>query len=444
MLLIAATQLSIEGPRWQMVPAYLALALFFTNWRPRKFVFMLGSLALVASLLLSMAIPVFQFAKPTGPYEIGTVTYHWIDTSRIEVFNAAAKAPRELMVQIWYPAQHDATLQHASYMPDADAFSVAQGKLHHWPHFLLGHLKYVKTNAQLLAKVAPDKPQFPVLIFVEGITGYRQMNNFQVEELVSHGYVVVAIDQPFVAASVVFPDRREIAGLSKDQMNPLIQQSITPVEQAPMLNGTAFKDGIIPYFAQDVVFTLDQLEKLNQIDPKRILNGRLDLKRVGIYGVSLGGIIVGEACRVDRRLRACLVMDAPMTARVVREGLMQPTMWITRDALTMRNEGWSQFDIDQHQATMRAVFNRLANNGYFVQVDGMFHINLTDVPSFSPLLGWNGVFGPVVTGPIDSKRAHDIINAYSVSFFDEYLDGPKSSLLDSATKHFPEVQFEKR
>lgn len=438
-VLAAVAQLQIEGPRWQMVPAYLVMALFFTNWRPRKFIIVLGSLALFASLLLSMAIPVFQFAKPTGPYEIGTVTYHWIDTSRIEVFNADTKTHRELMVQISYPAQHDTTLQQAPYMPDAVAFSAAQGKLHNWPSFLLDHLKYVKTNAQLSAKVAPDKPQFPVLIFVEGITGYRQMNNFQVEELVSHGYIVVAIDQPYVAATVVFPNDREISGLSKDQMNPLIQQSITPVESAPVLNRTAFNDGIIPYFAQDVVFTLDQLAKLNKADPNGNLAGRLDLERIGIFGVSLGGMIVGEACRLDRRLRACLVMDAPMTSRVVREGLMQPTMWITRDAQTMRNEGWPQFDIDQHQATMRAVFNRLADNGYFVQVDGMFHVNLTDVPLFSPLLSWSSMTGPVVR-----KRAHDIINAYSESFFDEYLDGPKSSLLDSATKHFPEVQFEKR
>ena len=438
-VLVAAAQFYFEGLRWQMVPAYLMIGLFFPLWRSQKIVIWLGGLALVASVVLSIVIPVFRFEKPTGPYEIGTVTYHWADASRMEVFNAAAKAPRELMVQIWYPAQHDATLQHASYMPDADAFSAAQGELHHWPHFLLGHLKYVKTNAQLAARAAEDKAQFPVLIFLEGTTGYRQMNNFQVEELVSQGYVVVAIDQPYVAATVVFPNDREISGLSKDQMNPLIQQSITPVESAPVLNRTAFNDGIIPYFAQDVVFTLDQLAKLNKADPNGNLTGRLDLERIGIFGVSLGGMIVGEACRLDRRLRACLVMDAPMTSRVVREGLMQPTMWITRDAQTMRNEGWSQFDIDQHQATMRAVFNRLANNGYFIQVDGMFHVNLTDVPLFSPLLSWSSMTGPVVR-----KRAHDIINAYSESFFDEYLDGPKSSLLDSATKHFPEVQFEKR
>jgi Platelet-activating factor acetylhydrolase, isoform II len=438
-VLAAVAQLLIEGPRWQMVPAYLAIALFFINWLPQKFVFMLGSLALFASLLLSMAIPVFQFAKPAGPYEIGTATYHWIDTSRVEVFNTDTKTHRELMVQIWYPGQHDTTLLEAPYLPDADAFSAAQGKLHNWPSFLFDHLKYVKTNAQFSAKMARDKPQFPVLIFLEGITGYRQMNNFQVEELVSHGYVVVAIDQPYVAASVVFPDARQIAGLSKDQMNPLIQQSISPVEPAPLLNGTAFKDGIIPYFAQDVVFVLDQLEKLNDIDPNGILNGRLDLKRVGVFGVSLGGIIVGEACRIDRRLHACLVMDAPMSATVLREGLSQPSMWITREAETMKIEDWSQFDIVQHQTTMWAVYNGLPGDGYFVQVSGMFHINLTDVASFSPIMHWLGM-----SGPIGVSRAHDIANAYSIAFFDKHLGGPLSNFLDGPAKQFPEVQFESR
>jgi hypothetical protein len=421
------------------VPAYLVIVLLFANWMSRKFIITSSSLALFASLILSTAIPVFQFEKPTGPYEIGTLTYHWEDGSRMEVFNAGGKTQRELMVQIWYPAQHDTTLQQASYLPDADAFSAAQGKLHNWPSFLFDHLKYVETNAQLSAKMSEDKPRFPVLIFLEGITGYRQMNNFQVEELVSHGYIIVAIDQPYVAASVVFPDGREISGFSKDQMNPLIQQSISPVEPAPMLNGTAFKDGIIPYFVQDVVFTLDQLEKLSDIDLNGILKGRFDLKRVGVFGVSLGGIIVGEACRIDRRLRACLIMDAPMSETVVREGLPQPNMWITRDAQTMRNEGWSRFDIDQHQMTMRTVYSGLPGDGYFVQVSGMFHINLTDVPAFSSILSWFGV-----SGPIDSKRAHDIVNAYSVAFFDKHLEGPQSNFLDGSAKQFLEAQFESR
>lgn len=78
---------------------------------------------------------------------------------------------------------------------------------------------------------------------------------------------------------------------------------------------------------------LDQLESLHRADPNVILTGKLDLRRVGVFGISLGGIVVGEACRIEPRLRACLVMDAPMSTDVVRAGLQQPSMWITRDAV---------------------------------------------------------------------------------------------------------------
>ena len=47
--------------------------------------------------------------------------------------------------------------------------------------------------------MADDEPSYPVLIFLEGLGAFRQMSTFQVEELVSHGYIVVAIDQPYTA-----------------------------------------------------------------------------------------------------------------------------------------------------------------------------------------------------------------------------------------------------
>ena len=102
--------------------------------------------------------------------------------------------------------------------------------------------------------MADDKPNYPVLIFLEGVTGYRQMNTFQVEELVSHGYIVVGIDQPGAAASVVFPDGHQATGSTRS------------------LDRT-FEDGIITFLAQDVIFTLDQLATVNQADPNDILRG---------------------------------------------------------------------------------------------------------------------------------------------------------------------------
>jgi predicted dienelactone hydrolase len=218
-------------------------------------------------------------------------------------------------------------------------------------------------------------------------------------------------------------------------METLVRPSPGPAEAAATLNGRTLKDGIIPYLAQDASFTLDRLAALNQGGPDGILTGRLDLQRAGIFGISLGGIVGGEACRLEPRLRACLVMDAPMPADVVRAGLRQPTMWITRDADTMRLErrragGWSEADIHEHQTTMRAVFERLPGDGYFVQVPGIFHLNLTDAPLLSSLASRLGL-----TGPIGAQWAYRIINALSLAFFDRHLKGRPAAPLDGTAKH---------
>ncbi len=455
---VAVVQALVEGPRWQMFPAYIMTGLFFLVWLRRKMAppgrpagrqrfgrfargtaVGLGVLGLVVSIVLPVMIPVFHFPHPSGPYDIGTLTYHWTDNARPDVFTADPNARRELMVQIWYPAKANPSSPRDHYMPDAQALAPTLARLSHLPEFAFGHLKYVTTNAVASQPVADKESSYPVLIFLEGLNGFRQMNTFQVEELVSRGYIVAAIDQPYTAASVGFPDGRHLAGLPKDQLNALIQQSVSPVEEAPILNGRTFKDGIVPYLTQDAIFTLNQLAALNHADPNGILAGRLDLQRVGVFGVSLGGIIVGEACRLDPRFRACLVMDAPMPADVVKAGLRQPSMWITRDARTMQLEGWPQADIDQTQTTMRAVFQSLPADGYFVRVPGMFHANLTDIPYWSPLFSRLGV-----TGPIDGQRAHSIVNAYSSAFFDQHLQGSSPALLDGPAGEYPEVLFETR
>ena len=461
--LIALAQVVVEGARWQMIPAYVLTFLFFLAWLLKNIapavksseqkpthrvafwlVVGLSVVGLAVSITLPIVLPVFLFARPSGPFEIGTVTYHWTDTSRQEVFSTDKNARRELMAQVWYPAKTGSSSSHTPYIQDSDAVATAMARLHNFPDFSLKHLKYVTTNAAESVPVADVRSSYQVLIYLEGLTGYRQMNTFQVEELVSHGYIVVGIDQPGVAATVVFPDGHQIAGLSKTQMDPLIQQSASPGQKAPLLNGQAFKDGIIPYLAQDVSFTLDQLASLNSTDPNNILNGKLDLKRAGLFGVSIGGIVGAETCLNEPHVTACLVMDVFMTADVVQKGLRQPSMWITRDAEMMRLErqkagGWTEKDIEQTQTTMRAVYNNLPGDGYFVQIPGMFHIDLTDLTHVSPIFPSIGF-----SGPIGAQRAHEIVSAYSVAFFDKHLKGVATTLLDGPSKQYSEVRFETR
>lgn len=395
-LVMAVAHWLAEGPRWQMLPAYALTMLFLPAWMVQKaatvggpdgwkrlhpaaaaVAITLGAFGLAIAAALPMMVPVFRFSEPSGPYAIGTLTYHWVDGSRAEAFAADPKERRQLVVQVWYPAQAHPSGQRAAYMADADTVTAAFAGLHDKPAFLFGHLKYVTTNARSSVAAAADQPRYPVLLFLEGATGFRQMNTFQVEHLVSHGYIVVAIDQPGAAAAVVFPDGRHALGLTVPQFRAMVGPSYMPVGSDSTRTGVLLPNGstlhdnsIIPYLAQDVSFTLDQLAALNLADPNGVLAGKLDLQRVGVFGPSLGGIVTGEACRLDARLRACLVMDAPMSIDVVKAGLKQPSMWITRDAASMRLElqragGWPDAEIEAHQNSMRATYEGLSGAGYF-------------------------------------------------------------------------------
>jgi predicted dienelactone hydrolase len=119
-------QVLVEGYRWQMIPAYALSGLLFLVWLLQTIVpagtalgggldnrlaaglaIGLGVLGLAVSIVLPIVLPVFRLPPPTGPYAIGTLTYHWVDAHRGEVFSADPNDQRELMVQIWYPAKKD-------------------------------------------------------------------------------------------------------------------------------------------------------------------------------------------------------------------------------------------------------------------------------------------------------------------------------------------------
>ena len=140
-VLLAGIQLLVEGPRWEMIPAYALAIILFLIWlvvivMPGGITIHvnpviagvglgLSALALVVSIVLPIALPVFQFPRPTGPHQIGTVTYYWMDSSRHEIFSADSSARRELMVQVWYPAEANPSSARAPYVQDASALSRA-------------------------------------------------------------------------------------------------------------------------------------------------------------------------------------------------------------------------------------------------------------------------------------------------------------------------------
>lgn len=423
-LLAALAQGLVEGPDWRMVPAYgltglLAIvALRHPAW-PRwagKVATVIGLLALVSAAALPLAFPVFQTPAPEGPYAIGTRRHHWTDARRPETFTAEPTDRRELMVQVWYPARRVAGAKQAPYIEDGAALAPL-ARLLGLPGFIFEHLSSAKTNAVPDAPVADGAERLPVLIFSHGRAGYRQHNTALVEHLVSHGYVVATIDHPYAAGGVLFPDGR-----------------IAPLD--PRMIDRAFVDQQVPYLAQDVRFTLDQLALLDRRGP---LAGRLDMTRVGVMGVSLGGATTAEACRLDSRARACLIIDVWIPDEVLRDGLRQPTLLLTRDLATMRAEGWTEADAIETDREMRALFNRLSGGGYLVRAPGLYHLDFADTALLSPLTGWLGM-----TGPGDPRRARRMVGDLALAFFDRRLKDAPAPLLDEPGARYPNLLLEKR
>src|SRR5204863_506840 len=125
----------------------------------------LGFLAWMMAAILTIILPVPRLPAPPGPYAVGSVTFDWTDTTRAESYSPDSSDKRELMVQIWYPAQPDA---HGKTIPFLDNFDVALSAFADFlelPSFALDHLRLVRTHTHAGAPIQNDGAPYPVVIY---------------------------------------------------------------------------------------------------------------------------------------------------------------------------------------------------------------------------------------------------------------------------------------
>ena len=122
-ILVFVFHLIFEGCRWQMAPSYLSTGVLFLASICPSFVklgFWSSSgivIGLVLGAVIGTILPVFSFPSPTGPFSIGSMSRHLADASREETLGGPEKQPRELMIQIWYPAEASGKTQY--YTPNS-------------------------------------------------------------------------------------------------------------------------------------------------------------------------------------------------------------------------------------------------------------------------------------------------------------------------------------
>lgn len=382
---------------------------------------LIATAGLVVAIVARAGLPMRAPPPPEG-FLIGTVSAHATDASRADLFSGAAR--RVVPFQILYPAASRGAP--SLYVPDADAVIDALAVSHGWMlGVLLGRIGTLAAPWTEAAEPAAGGP-FAVIISLPGVTGYMQMVSHQSVELAAKGFVVVTLNQPGAVAAAVLPDGQIVLGLAREAAVSLVAPSYRTTGQAlpdDLARKLAPEQSIVPYFAADVSLVLDSLEQINA-DPRHILNGMLDLDRVGVMGVSLGAIVTAQACASEDRIDACLMVDAPVPAAVAASGLRQPSLWISRPPDDQRLEravsgGWPEEEI---AAQARTIADAVSNSelGQIAELHGLFHIDFTDLPAVQPVLGWLGQSG--ATGVVE---AHRRINRLTGDFFATSIGPPQ-------------------
>lgn len=325
-----------------------------------------------------MATPGFLCGIPAaqdGPYPVGARRLVLVDSSR---------AGRTLVTEVWYPAVRGTGRRPHRF---SEFFGRHAGVAAEVVARFGGKMAEVDRRFRSVARrdARVRRGRFPLLVFSHGNGGIRHQNVLQVEYLASHGYIVASPDHTGNAALAPLPD--------------------VAVVYDGKARARSAKDR-----PRDVSFVIDELIRRSAAR-RGWLSGRIDPERIGVLGHSFGGFTACKVAETDPRVKAILAMTVAL-GRSVQIPVM--VMLAGRDH------------------TVTAAGNRLAGT-YWRVCDGpkylltfvrAGHFTFSDMDLINPRFG-DGVGKDRKTGEpyLDTKRAKELINAYSLAFFDAWLKG---------------------
>jgi Platelet-activating factor acetylhydrolase, isoform II len=276
------------------------------------------------------------------------------------------------------------------------------------------------------------------VLFSPGYGINREQGTALVQDLASHGYVVVTISHTYESAQVQFPGGRVELGRNDLDMSPHLAVALR---------------------RDDTRFVLDKLHEIAaganpNADGRPLpagLGQRLDLTRVGMFGHSLGGATALQTMAHDGRVIAGIDLDGtvfpdidPLSAPpAALEAAMAQLAVSVSDRPFMFMTSGSADPQRFFGPFVRAFWDNLSGWRRFLSLSRSSHYSYTDnelllqqciaagiVPDFPPEVDL-----------IDARRAVAVQRAYVRAFFDRWLRSRDGQLLDGPSPRFPEVAF---
>ena len=351
-------------------------------------------LALLAATLpiggAAGAAPALSLPPPTGAHAVGTTWLHLTDAGRPDPWRPEVR--RELMVSLWYPAKPGPGAPAPYTTAGVSARIVAAEGLPLPPDVLTT----VRTHARRDVPVHPPRGRgWPLVVLSPGFSLSRESLTGLAEDLAGRGYVVAAVDHPYEARGVEFPDGR--------------------IAECLACELTGVLPRVVESRVADVSFLVDRLTGARPAwrDARHV-----DPARIAVVGHSIGGASAARALATDRRVDAAANLDGSLFAPLAPGTVHRPLLLVGAERPADRSwardwpgvSGWKRW----------------------LTVAGTGHMSFTDRPVLGAQLGLD-------PGALPADRQLLITRELVAAFLDVHLRHRTRPLLDGRSPAFPEV-----
>ena len=182
----------------------------------------------------------------------------------------------------------------------------------------------------------------------------------------------------------------------------------------------------------DISFIIDQLEKLQHGSIKSTLNGKLDLQKIAVAGHSYGGSTATVAAHKDDRIKACAVLDSwlsPVPEPIISSGMHVPFLFMGRPS-------WEGSDYPGNYLKLDRVMAHSSVPKYRLVIKKTLHLDYTDIPLFSPIIGY-----VMSVGDLSPGVSLPLVNRLVYGFLDKHLTGRNEKIFDETLMNDLIIQF---
>ncbi len=281
--------------------------------------------AILARVNRKRFAPRIDFPQPSGRHKVGVRDMEFVDLNQRE---ASSWQPRHLMARVWYPASPAPEASRRALFDAREAAAMLRGMTAVYP-FSAAQVRELGASLTWSFQDAPvdaGASPCPLVIFSHGLGGYLSQNSHLCEHLASHGYVVASLAHPGATSAVPYPSGEpafmpplaDLMGPEPMQAGMQVARARTTRERFAGLIRQATVQSMSELsstWAADIASLLDHLTEGAPDAGIADVIDHIDLSRVAVMGMSLGGSASCLAGHMDSRISTIVNLDGGQWGR---------------------------------------------------------------------------------------------------------------------------------